>query len=156
MTRILFICHGNICRSAAAEMIMRHLAAQAGLEKKIAAASAAVSSEELGHDVYPPMKRVLLAHGVPCPPHSARQTTRQEYERWDRIVVMDHQNLRDAMRIYGGDRQNKISLLMDWTGQTGHDVRDPWYTRDFEAAFADIQQGCAALLSQLCKNILPD
>ena len=149
MIRILFICHGNICRSAAAEMIMRDLVRQAGLEKRICADSAAATTEEIGNDIYPPMKRTLLAHGVPCAAHAARQLTRADGARYDLLIGMDRENLRDMRRILGPEAEGKIRMLMEFAGFPQREVSDPWYTRDFERAYQDVLAGCRALLGQL-------
>ena len=152
MIKVLMVCHGNICRSAAAEMVMRQLIAEAGLEGCIAVDSAAATREEIGNDVYPPMKRVLQAAGVPCVPHAARQTTRADYDRYDYIIGMDQENMRDMRTLYGGDRAGKLSLLMAWASQPGRAVADPWYTHDFDGALRDIQQGCQGLMAKLIKS----
>ena len=152
MTKILFICHGNICRSAAAEMIAKDLAEKAGLGGGLAFSSAAATTEEIGNDIYPPMKRVLIGHGVPCPPRAARQTVRRDYDAYDYLIGMDEENLWDMRRIYGGDPDGKISLMMDWAGLSGREVSDPWYTRDFERAYRDIVQGCEGLIAALEKR----
>ena len=149
LTRILFVCHGNICRSVAAEMILRQRIEEEGLGDRLNAASAAATTEEIGNDIYPPMKRALLQEGVPCHPHAARLTTRRDYERFDHIIGMDRENLWDMRRIYGGDPAGKLSLLLDWTGTPGREIDDPWYTRDFHAAIRDIREGCGCLLERL-------
>lgn len=147
--KILFVCHGNICRSAAAEMVMRHMIAQRGLERKIVCESAAATGEEIGNDVYPPMKRTLLAHGIPCPHHSARMLTRRDGEKYDMVIGMDRENLSDMRRILGDRAMDRCSLLMDHAGFPGREVEDPWYTRDFESAYRDVETGCRALLDEL-------
>ena len=149
MIRILFVCHGNICRSAAAEMIARKLGAEAGLEGRAVFASAAATAEEIGNDIYPPMKKTLLRHDIPCLPHAARLTVRKDYAVFDRLIGMDDENLWDMRRIYGGDPEGKISLMMDWAGFPGRAVSDPWYTRDFERAYQDILLGCEGLIRSL-------
>ena len=148
-TRILFICHGNICRSPAAEIVFRQLLEQNGLQDRAEAASAAATAEEIGNDIYPPMRRVLLAHGVPCPRRAARQITRQDYGRYDLLIGMDDENLRDMRRVFGGDPDGKLSALMSWAGFPGRSVSDPWYTRDFEKAYRDIELGCRGLLENV-------
>ena len=145
--KILFVCHGNICRSAAAEMVMKKLIREAGLEKRVLAASAAATTEEIGNDIYPPMKRVLLAHGVPCEPHAARLLTRADGKAYDLIVGMDAENLRHMRRILGADAEGKLHLLMEYADAPGSEVADPWYTRDFEKAYADVLAGCRGLLA---------
>ncbi len=147
MTKILFICHGNICRSVAAEMVMKQMAAEAG-RKNLRIASAAATREEIGNDIYPPMKRALQAAGYACQPHAARQTTRADYREWDCIIGMDDENLWDMKRIYGGDPEGKLSLLLSWAGETGREIEDPWYTRDFTGVLRQIEEGCRGLLER--------
>lgn len=149
MMKVLMVCHGNICRSAAAEVIFNQLARQAGLEQALRADSAAATREELGNDIYPPMKRVLLARGYACPPHAARQTTRADYAEYDRIIGMDDENMYDMRRIYGGDPEDKLSYLLDWAGCPDRSISDPWYTRDFGGAVEEIEEGCRGLLRAL-------
>ena len=148
MTKILFVCHGNICRSPMAEFVMRELAARAGLDGRIAVASAATTDEELGNPVYPPARKKLAEHGISCAGKTARRMRREDYARWDLIVGMDGENLRDMRRICGGDPDGKLCLLMDFTDRPG-DVADPWYTRDFEATWRDVEEGCRGLLARL-------
>lgn len=147
--RILFVCHGNICRSVCAEMVMKSLVRQAGLEDRVAAASAATTSEEIGHDIYPPMRRTLLAHGVPAERHSARRMTREDYARYDLLVGMDGENMEDMRRICGGDPDGKLRALMAYAGRPDSEVADPWYTRDFERSYRDVAAGCEGLLARI-------
>ena len=142
MPKILFVCHGNICRSPAAEMVMRTLTDHCMID------SAATSYEEIGNGVYPPMRRVLERRGIPVLPHSARLTDRSDYDKYDYIIGMDEENRYDLERIYRGDPQGKISLLMEWAGEK-RVVSDPWYTRDFDKALDDIERGCRALAAAL-------
>ena len=145
--RILFVCHGNICRSPMAEFIMKALTRSQGLERQYSIESAAVSSEETGNPIYPPAKRCLAKHGVPFDNGKrARQITLADYDRFDRIICMDASNLRLIRRIIPSDPENKIHLLMSYTGR-GRDVADPWYTGDFEEAFQDILEGCEGILA---------
>ena len=144
-TRILFVCHGNICRSAAAEVVMKQMAAEAG-RKDLAIASAAATREEIGNDIYPPMKKALLGSGYVCAPHAARQTTREDYRKYDYLIGMDDENMWDMKRIYGGDPEKKLSMLMDWAGQPGREIDDPWYTRDFTGVLRQIEDGCRGLM----------
>ena len=146
--RILFICHGNICRSAAAEVVMNRLIGEAGLDG-VRAESAAATREEIGNDIYPPMKRALLARGYACPRHAARQTVRADYAAYDYIIGMDGENMADMRYIYGGDPRGKLSRLLDWAGENGANIPDPWYTRDFEGALSAIERGCRGLLEAL-------
>ena len=148
MTKILFVCHGNICRSPMAEFILKDLAEKEGLSAQLQVGSAAVSSEELGHPVYPPARRKLAEHGISCAGKTARQLQREDYARWDLLLGMDRSNLRGMRRICGGEPDGKIRLLMDYTHRPG-EVADPWYTGDFEAAWRDISEGCAGLLRAL-------
>ncbi len=145
MFKILFICHGNICRSVAAEMVLRQMARERGIGW-VAADSAAATREELGNDIYPPMKKALREAGYSCEPHAARQTARADYSRYNLLVGMDTENLFDMKRIYGGDPDGKISLLRSWAGEPGQEIDDPWYTRDFRGALQQIEAGCAGLL----------
>ncbi|TCL58668.1 low molecular weight protein-tyrosine-phosphatase [Allofournierella massiliensis] len=148
MTRILFVCLGNICRSPMAEYVMRDLVRQAGLEDQIQVASAATSREELGNPVYPPARRKLAEHGIACEGHAARQMTAADYDRFDLLIGMDQNNLRNMNRICGGDPQHKLRMLMDYTDRPG-EVADPWYTGDFERTWQDVLAGCQGLLEQL-------
>ena len=147
MVKILFICYGNICRSAAAEVVLKQMAEEAG-RRDLRVASAAATREEIGNDIYPPMKKALAAAGYTCPPHAARQTTRQDYDAWDLLIGMDEENLWDMKRIYCGEPKGKISLLMDWAGQPGREIDDPWYTRDFTGVLKQIEEGCRGLLER--------
>lgn len=148
MTKILFICHGNICRSVMAEMVMKELCRQAGVEEQFEIASAAVSREEIGNDIYPPAKRKLREKGIPFEFHAARQITREDYDYYDYIICADRSNVRWLERIIGEDTEQKVSLLMAWDGES-RDVADPWYTGDFEEAYQDIEQSCKAILKRL-------
>lgn len=148
MIRILFVCHGNICRSPMAEFVMKHMVEKAGLTDRFHIESAATSTEEIGNPVYPPARRKLAEHGIGCDGKTARQMTRADYARFDLIIGMDRYNLRNMERIAGGDPDNKIHLLLDYTTRPG-DVADPWYTGDFEATWRDVTEGCTALLNHL-------
>jgi protein-tyrosine phosphatase len=143
MKRILFVCHGNICRSPMAEYVMKYLVEQAQLTDQYMIASAATSTEEIGNPVYPPARRKLAEHGISCNGHAARQMTRADYSRYDLLIGMDSANLRNMTRIAGGDPEGKIRpLLYD------KDVADPWYTGNFEATWQDVLRGCQALLEE--------
>ena len=145
--KILFICHGNICRSVAAEMVLKQMIWEKGISG-IEADSAAATREEIGNDIYPPMKRALQESGYRCEPHAARQTVRADYDRYDYLIGMDTENLYDMRRIYGGDPEGKISLLRSWAGEPGMEIDDPWYTRDFRGALRQIEQGCRGILNK--------
>ena len=149
MMKILFVCHGNICRSPMAEFVMKDLVRQKGLADAYEIASAATSREELGNGVYPPARRKLAEHGISCAGHAARQMTRRDYEQFDRILGMDHANIRNIQHLAGGDPDGKITLLLDHAGRHGQEVADPWYTGDFDAAWDDILAGCEGLLAEL-------
>ena len=148
MTRILFVCLGNICRSPMAEFVMKDLAEKAGLAERFEIASAATSTEEIGNPVYPPACRKLAEHGIHCGGKRARQLRKGDYEHYDLLIGMDRANLRNMHRICGGDPAGKMHLLTDFTDRPG-EVADPWYTGDFEAAWRDGEEGCRGLLSRL-------
>ncbi len=147
-TKILFVCHGNICRSPMAEFVMKELVEQAGLTDQFHIESAATSTEEIGNEVYPPAKRKLAEHNISCKGKTARQMTRADYDRFDLLIGMDSWNIRNMQRISGGDADGKIHQLMDYTNRPG-DVADPWYTGNFEATWRDVLEGCTALLEEL-------
>ena len=146
--RILFVCHGNICRSPMAEFVMKHLVEEAGVAADFHIESAATSTEEIGNSVYPPARRKLAEHGIGCQGKTARQMTHSDYDRFDLLVGMDSWNIRNMNRICGGDPDAKIVMLMDYTNRPG-DVADPWYTGDFEATWRDVLEGCRGLLGSL-------
>lgn len=133
MIKILFVCHGNICRSPMAEFIMKDLVRKAGLTEQFEISSVATSAEELGNPVYPMARRKLAEHGIDCSGKTARQLKNRDYEKYDLLIGMDHANIRNMYRICGGDFADKIHLLMDYTAHPG-EVADPWYTRDFDTA----------------------
>jgi len=147
-TNILFICHGNICRSTMAEYVMKHLVRQAGLEGEFYIDSAATSTEEIGNGVHHGTRRKLAQVGIPCGDHRARQVTWADYEKFDRIIGMDNANIRNLNRMLKGDPDGKISMMLDYTNRPG-EVDDPWYTGDFEATYRDVLEGCQGLLEKL-------
>ena len=152
MTRVLFICHGNICRSPMAEFVMKDLVRKAGLESRFHIESAATSTEEIGNPVYPPARRKLAEHGIDCAGKTARQLRNEDYDQFDLLVGMDKANLRNMYRICGGDFDSKLRLLMEYAGRPDAEVADPWYTGDFEATWKDVLAGCQGLLYVLQKK----
>ena len=148
MIRIVFCCHGNICRSPMAEFIMKELVRREGLASEFEIASCAVSTEELGNGIYPPAKAELERRGIPFGKHYAVQLSRGDYDSYDLFIVMDRSNLRRARDILRGDPEGKLRMLMEYAGES-RDVSDPWYTRRFDKAFDDIYEGCEALLRAL-------
>ena len=145
---ILFICHGNICRSPMAEFVMKDMVEKAGRAAEFHIESAATSTEELGNPVYPPARRMMNSHGINCSGKTARQMNRADYSQYDLLIGMDRRNMENMRRICGGDPDGKLRRLMDYTDRPG-DVADPWYTGDFEATWKDVNEGCAALLKTL-------
>ena len=148
MIKVLFICHGNICRSPMAEFVLKDMVKKAGLEDRFRIDSVAATREEIGNDMYPPAKRKLREKGIPFSPRAARLLVRADYDRFDYLIGMDEENLDDMLRICGGDSEKKISLLLEWAG-ISRDVADPWYTGNFEATYRDLITGCSALLESL-------
>lgn len=145
---ILFVCHGNICRSPMAEFVMKSLVADQGLEDRFTIASAAARYDEIGSDTHRGTKRELDKHGIAYTKRAARHIEPEDYETYDYIIGMDQENLRDLMRYYHHDPEHKISLLLDWTGDN-RDVADPWYTGNFDTTYDDVMRGCKALLEQI-------
>lgn len=148
MIKVMFICHGNICRSPMAEYIMKDIVRQHHRDQDFLIESAATSSEELGRPVYPPARRLLQQHGISCDGKIALQFRPSDYDRYDMIILMDHNNLRNIKRIVPNDFDNKYSLLLDYTSSPGG-IADPWYTNDFEKAYAEIYRGCVGLYEYL-------
>ena len=148
MIRILFLCHGNICRSPMAEFIMKNLVKKAGLEQRFQIESAATSTEEIGNPVYPPARRKLSEHGIDCSGKRAHQLLKSDYEKYDLLIGMDHANLRNMQSICSGDPDGKMHLLMDFTNRPG-EVADPWYTGDFDTTWRDVEEGCQGLLQKI-------
>ena len=142
MVKILFVCHGNICRSPMAEFVMKDLVKKTGRSGEFHIASAAVSREEIGNPVYPPARRELAKHGIACEGHRAHQITEAELEGYDRIYYMDASNARYLRRLFG-DKAAKCQPLLN------HDVADPWYTGDFTETWNDVLSGCERILEEL-------
>ena len=154
MIKVLFICHGNICRSPMAEFVMKDLVKKAGMERQFVIESAATSTEEIGNPVYPPARRTLAEHGISCSGHAARQLKGSDYEKYDLLIGMDRANLRNMSRICGGDPAGKMHLLLDYTARPG-EVADPWYTGNFEETWQDVLDGCRGLLRAVSDQKLP-
>mgnify|MGYP003293811268 CR=1 FL=1 len=148
MIKILFVCHGNICRSPMAEFVMKDMVKKKGVSDMFEIASAATSTEELGNPVYPPARKKLQEKGLSCSGKTSRQMTADDYSYYDLIIAMDRYNLRNMARFVGNDPDGKVSLLMDYT-PTPRDVADPWYTGDFEQTWEDVNIGCEGLIKRL-------
>lgn len=151
--KILFVCHGNICRSTMSEYVMKYLIDQAGLASEFYIDSAATSREEIGNGVHHGTRQKLKEVGIPCGNHRARQMMRRDYEEFDYIIGMDAWNIRNIMRIIGSDPEKKVSMLLDFTDRPGTEIADPWYTGNFDATYDDVLEGCTGLLEHL-KTIL--
>ena len=149
MIKVMFVCHGNICRSPMAEFIMKKLVGDAGLADEFYIASAATSTEEIGNPVYPPAREELHKHGISCRGKCAVQLNAADYDKYDLFIAMDDRNMRNIRSIFRGDPGCKVHKLLTYAGR-GDDVSDPWYTRRFDVAYADILEGCTALLKSLC------
>lgn len=148
MKKILFVCHGNICRSPMAEFILKKMVRQAGLEELVEVASAATSTEELGNPVYPMARQELAMHGIGCAGHQARQLTTADYDRYDLIIGMDRANIDNILQIVGSDPDGKVRLMLD-----DREIADPWYTRNFRTAWNDIHTGCTTLFNAIKSDV---
>ena len=149
--RILFICHGNICRSPMAEFYMRHLVHEHGLDGQILVASAATSREEIGNDIHWGTREKLREKGIPFKACQAVQVTQKDYNEYDYLIIMDENNRRNLARIVGPDRDYKVYKAMTFAG-LNRDVKDPWYTGDFDATYDDVEQSCKGLLKWLLER----
>ncbi|HAM15419.1 MAG TPA: low molecular weight phosphotyrosine protein phosphatase [Eggerthellaceae bacterium] len=143
--RILFVCHGNICRSTMAQCVLQHMVDERGLSGRFTIDSAATTNEEIGMPIYPPAREKLRAEGVPIVAHRARKIQAGEQDGWTHIVCMDEENVRHLRRILGPENCGKVRKLLSYVGEEG-DVADPWYTGDFDATYDDVVRGCAAFL----------
>ena len=151
MIKILFVCHGNICRSPMAEFVMKDMVQRAGLEKQFEIASAATSTEEIGNPIHHGTRNKLRSLGISCAGKTARQITRRDYDSFDLLIGMDMANLRNLRRFWDGDPDGKIYLLLEFAGQR-REVADPWYTGDFDATYDDVVAGCTGLLNWVLEN----
>jgi protein-tyrosine phosphatase len=149
MMKILFVCHGNICRSTMAEFVLKDMAQKKGLDWEIN--SAGTSTEELGNDIHRGTKAKLTEKGISFTSRSARQITKRDYEHYDLLIGMDRYNMINMRRFYGGDPQGKLRLLLDYTSRGG-DIADPWYTGDFDEVYTDIHEGCEALIKKVLEH----
>ena len=152
MIKILFVCLGNICRSPMAELLLRDLVEKRGVQDEFFIRSAAISDEEVGNPVYPPVRKRLEAEGISCAGKRAVQLTRADYAAYDLLIGMERSHLRAMQRLFGGDPAGKLRLLADYTARP-HDIADPWYTRGFETAERDIRSDCEGLLEQLAGRL---
>ncbi len=148
MKKIMFVCHGNICRSPMAEFVLKKMVLEAGLSGKISVASSATSTEEIGNDIHYGTRRILDKYSVPYSHREAAELLRSDYDRYDIFVGMDSANIRNMKRIFAGDAEGKVVRLLDLAGEP-RDVADPWYTQDFEATYRDVVVGCSALLAKI-------
>lgn len=148
MTKILFICHGNICRSPMAEFVMKDMAEKQGCSEAFYIASAATSTEEIGNRVHPGTREILKRHGISCEGKYAGQLRTKDYDEYDYLIGMEQYNIANIMRIIKKDPDHKVSLLLDFTRSSG-DIADPWYTGNFEATYKDVLLGCTGLLEYL-------
>lgn len=153
MIKVLFICHGNICRSPMAEFLLKHMVREKGLQDQFQIASAATSREEIGNPVYPPARRKLAELGISTTGKTAVQMTKSDYDKYDYVIVMDENNMRNALRLVGRTRTEaaKLHKLLDFADKHG-DIADPWYTGDFDTAFSEIEKGCSGFLEHLKKE----
>lgn len=148
MKKILFVCHGNICRSPMAEFVMKHLVREAGLSNEISVTSKALHRDEIGSDTHRGTREVLRRHNIPFSKRSATLMTAADYAAYDRIIGMDTENMRDLARLTDGDPQGKVRRLLSYIGEE-RDVADPWYTGNFDVTYRDVDAGCRALLREL-------
>lgn len=151
MNRILFICHGNICRSTMAEFVMKDKVKKAGLSDEFRIDSKATSREEIGNDTHYGTKRILDREGITYSPRKAAQVTASDYDHYDLLVIMDEENRRGLMRIIGSDPEGKVHKLMEYAGES-RDVADPWYTGDFDVTYDDVDRGCDGILKELTEK----
>ena len=152
MIKILFVCHGNICRSPMAKFILTDLVEKEGLSSEFLIDSAATSTEEIGNPIYPPARRKLKEHGISSEGHQARRMRPEDYEKYDYLLGMEQYNIRNMLRILGGDPKHKVYRLLDFSDRP-RDIDDPWYTGDFETAYREILEGCRAFLEQMKNRI---
>lgn len=148
LVRILFVCHGNICRSPMAEFVLKDIARKRGIEDVLQIESAATTNDEIGNPVHPGTVKRLAREGISCAGKHARRITKDDYDAFDVIIGMDEENMRHMMRAWDHDPQQKVHMMMEFAGES-RDVADPWFTGDFEATYDDIHDGCIGLLGWL-------
>lgn len=153
MIRILFVCHGNICRSPMAESVFTHLVRERGMEQEIVCASAAAHTDEIGNPPHYGTREKLRKEHIPLVPHRARLMTREDGKLYDLLIGMDEYNVRDIKRIVGTENARKVHLLLEYAG-SGRAIADPWYTGDFDETFSDVLEGCRALLDAICTHTI--
>ena len=156
MIKVLFICHGNICRSPAAEFVLQDLLLRAGLSEEYQIESAATSSEEIGNPVYPPMRRVLEQRNYDCTGKTARRVIRSDYDQFDLIIGMDDENIWDLRRLFHGDPDGKLHTLLEFDDRPYEEIPDPWYTRDFSGCLDEIELACSGLMEALTGVVFLD
>ena len=149
MIKVLFLCHGNICRSPMAEIVFKDMVRKQHLESCFYIDSAATSREEIGNGVHYGTRRKLAEVGIPCSDHRAVQVTKQDYDKYDFLIVMDTHNIRNLMRIIGEDPKQKVYMLLDFANRQGESIADPWYTGNFDITYNDVVEGCEGLLEHL-------
>lgn len=152
MINVLMICHGNICRSTMAEMVLKHLVRQRNIAELFYIDSAATSREEIGNGVHYGTRRKLAEVGIPCEDHRAKQVTKKDYDKFDYLIVMDTNNVRNLNRIIGSDPDCKVYKLLDFTERQGASIADPWYTGNFDETYRDVLEGCEGFLNYLSEN----
>lgn len=151
MIKVMFVCHGNICRSPMAEYVLRHLVTQRGISEDFKIASSATSREEIGNDIHHGTRRKLKEQGISFFSRQATQLTKKDYEDYDYIIAMDSMNIRNIMRIIGEDKDNKVCRLLDFTNRP-RDIADPWYTGNFDLTYSDVVEGCEAFLQKVVES----
>ena len=155
MIRILFVCHGNICRSVSAEYIMKNILKANGItETEVFVDSAATSLEEIGNQIYPPMRKTLESHKIPIGDHRARRIEKPEYDEFDLIIPMDEENMHNLKRLFGEDSDNKIHYLMEFSDTPDATIEDPWYSRKFEKVYREILEGCNCLFEHVKTELI--
>ena len=152
MINVLMICHGNICRSTMAEMVLKHLVRQRNIAELFYIDSAATSREEIGNGVHYGTRRKLAEVGIPCEDHRAKQVTKKDYDKFDYLIVMDTNNVRNLNRIIGSDPDCKVYKLLDFTERQGASIADPWYTGNLDETYRDVLEGCEGFLNYLSEN----